>query len=97
MSIKCTERLSVAGVVPSVGHVGGGYGKAPAELPMAFTKPQLSICEGPWRSFAAIELVMLEYVDWFNNRRSLSAVGNIAIAEAKASYYACMEKPKTTA
>ena len=42
---------------------------------------------GPWRSFEAIEIATLEWVDWFNNRRLLEPIGNIPPAEAEARYY----------
>ena len=34
----------------------------------------------------------LGWVGWFNNRRLLSAIGNIPPAEAEARYYASLEK-----
>ncbi len=43
---------------------------------------------GPWRSFEAVEMATLEWVDWFNNRRLLEPIGNIPPAEAEARYYA---------
>ena len=43
---------------------------------------------GPWRSFEAVELAMLEWVDWFNHRRLLEPIGNVPPAEAEARYYA---------
>ena len=43
---------------------------------------------GPWRSFEAVEIATLEWVDWFNNRRLLEPIGNIPPAEAEARYYA---------
>jgi hypothetical protein len=32
---------------------------------------------GPWRSFEAVEMATLEWVDWFNNHRLLEPIGNI--------------------
>jgi putative transposase len=43
---------------------------------------------GPWRSFEAVEMATLEWVDWFNNRRLLEPIENIPPAEAEATYYA---------
>ena len=39
----------------------------------------------------AVEFATLEWVDWFNNRRLLEAIGNIPPAEAEARYYAQTE------
>jgi hypothetical protein len=45
------------------------------------------------------EFAMLEWVDWFNNRRLLEPIGNIPPAEAEARYYAQANerKPRSTA
>ena len=42
-------------------------------------------------SFDAVEYVILEWVDWFNNRQLLEPIGNIPPAEAEASFYAAMK------
>ena len=47
---------------------------------------------GPWRSFEAVELVTLEWVDWFNNRRLLEPIGNIPPAEAEERHYAMLKQ-----
>lgn len=47
---------------------------------------------GPWRSFEAVELATLEWMDWFNNRRLLEPIGHIPLAEAEARYYAQSEE-----
>lgn len=43
---------------------------------------------GAWRSLEAVEFAILEWVDWFNNRRLLEPIGNIPPAEAEARYHA---------
>jgi transposase InsO family protein len=41
---------------------------------------------------------MLEWVDWFNNRRILEPIGNIPPAEAEQRYYdAMLEQPAMAA
>ena len=47
---------------------------------------------GPWRSFEAVELATLEWVDWFNNRRLLEPIGNIPPAEAEERHYAMLDQ-----
>ena len=47
---------------------------------------------GPWRSFEAVELATLEWVDWFNNRRLLEPIGNIPPAEAEERHYAMLQQ-----
>jgi transposase InsO family protein len=48
---------------------------------------------GPWLSFVAVEIAILEWVDWFNNKRSLSPIGCIPPAEAEAHDYASLDQP----
>ena len=52
---------------------------------------------GPWRSFEAVEVATLEWVDWFNNRRLLEPIGNIPPAEAEERYYAMLDEPAMAA
>ena len=47
---------------------------------------------GPWRSFVAVELATLEWVDWFNNRRLLEPIGKIPPAEAEERHNAMPEQ-----
>ena len=72
VSIKYTERLAEAGIEPSVGSVGDSYDNALAETVNGLYKAEVIHRRGPWRSFEAVELATLEWVDWFNNRRSWS-------------------------
>jgi putative transposase len=91
LSIRYTERLADAGVVPSVGSVGDSYDNALAETINGLYKAEVIHRRGPWRSFETVEYATLEWVDWFNNRRLLEPIGNIPPAEAEASYYAELE------
>jgi len=90
VSIKYTERLSEAGIEPSVGSVGDSYDNALAETINGLYKAEVIHRRGPWRSFEAVEFATLEWVDWFNNRRLLEPIGNIPPAEAEAAYYAAL-------
>ena len=47
---------------------------------------------GPWRSFEAVELATLEWMDWFNSRRLLEPIGDIPPAEAEERHYAMLEQ-----
>jgi transposase InsO family protein len=87
VSIKYTERLSEAGIEPSVGSVGDSYDNALAETINGLFKAEVIHRRGPWRSFEAVEFATLEWVDWFNHRRLLEPIGNIPPAEAEARYY----------
>jgi putative transposase len=93
VSIKYTERLAEAGLVPSVGSDGDSYDNALAETINGLYKTEVIHRRGPWRSLEDVEYATLEWVDWFNNRRLLSSIGDIPPAEAEAAYYAGLEEP----
>jgi putative transposase len=90
VSIKYTERLAEAGLVPSVGSVGDSYDNALAESINALYKAEVIHRKGHWGSIEAVEYATLEWVDWFNNRRLMEPIGNIPPAEAEANYYAAL-------
>ena len=92
VSIKYTERLAEAGIEPSVGSVGDSYDNALAETVIVLFKTEVIARRGPWRSLEAVEFATLEWIDWFNNRRLLEAIGNIPPAEAEAHDYAQIEE-----
>ena len=99
VSIKYTERLAEAGIEPSVGSVGDSYDNALAETINGLYKAEVIHRRGPWRSFEAVELATLEWVDWFNNRRLLEPIGvrrwfrtSIPPAEAEERHYAMLEQ-----
>jgi putative transposase len=93
VSIRYTERLAQAGIEPSVGSVGDSYDNALAETIIGLYKAEVIWQRGPWRSVEAVEFATLEWVDWFNNRRLLEAIGNMPPAEAEARYAQAEEPP----
>jgi transposase InsO family protein len=92
VSIKYTERLAEAGLVPSVGSVGDSYDNALAETINGLYKAEVIHRRGPWRTLQAVEYATLEWVDWFNNRRLLEPIGHVPPAEAEAAYYRELEE-----
>ena len=60
LSIRYTERLSEAGIEPSVGSVGDSYDNAMAETVIGLYKTEVIYRRGPWRSFEAVEMATLE-------------------------------------
>jgi len=97
LSIRYTERLSEAGIEPSVGSVGDSYDNALAETINGLYKAEVIHRRGPWRTMEAVEFATLEWVDWFNNRRLLEPIGNIPPAEAEERYYAMMTEAAVAA
>ncbi|MBV8575896.1 MAG: IS3 family transposase [Acetobacteraceae bacterium] len=88
LALRYTERLVAAGIEPSVGSVGDSYDNALAETINGLFKAEVIHRRGPWRSFEAVELATLEWVNWFNTRRLLEPIGNVPPADAEARYYA---------
>lgn len=91
VSVKYTERLAEAGLVPSVGSVGESYDNELAATINGLYKAELMNRRGPWRSVEAVEYATLDWVDWFNNCRLLEPIGNVPPAEAEADYYVAKE------
>ena len=78
-----------------MGSVGDSYDHALAETIIGLYKAEVIGPNGPWRSLEEVEFATLEWVDWFNNRRLLSSIGDIPPAEFEAIYYEERER-KTT-
>ena len=86
VSIRYTERLTEAGIEPSVGSKGDSYDNALAETINGLYKAEV-IHRRTWKTCEAVELATLEWVDWFNHRRLLEPIGYIPPAEAEAHYW----------
>jgi putative transposase len=87
LSMRYTDRLTDAGIEPSVGSRGDSYDNALAESVIGLFKTEVIRRKGPWRSLQAAELATLVWVDWFNYRRLLEPIGYVPPAEYKARYY----------
>ena len=87
VSIRYTERLSEAGIEPSVGSRGDSYDNALAETINGLYNAELIHRRGPWKTKASVELATLEWVSWFNHHRLLEPIGYIPPAEAEENYY----------
>lgn len=84
VSIRYSDRLKEAGIAPSVGSVGDAYDNALAETVNGLYKTEVIHRQGPWRNLNDVEWATLNWVDWFNNRRLLSTIGNIPPSAATA-------------
>ena len=97
LSIRYTERLAEAGIERSVGSVGDSYDNALAETINGLFKTEVIRRKGPWRNIDEVEIAVLEWVDWFNNRRLLEPIGWVPPAEFEAAYYQRHETPAAVA
>lgn len=87
VSIRYTERLTEAGIEPSVGSRGDSYDNALAETINGLYKAELIHRRSPWKTKESVELATLQWVHWFNHIRLLEPIGYIPPAEAEANYF----------
>ena len=97
LSIRYTERLLEEGIEPSVGSVGDSYDNALAETVNGLFKTELIPRHGPWHNIDQLERAVLEWVDWWNNRRILGPIGFVSPKEFEAHYYEQNEHPAMVA
>jgi len=96
-SIRYTEHLAEAGIAPSIGSAGDAYDNAMAESTIGLYKAELIYRQGPWRTREQVEIATLEYIDWWNNRRLHTKIGDIPPAEKEAIHYSQTQVLKETA
>ncbi|EJI7016725.1 IS3 family transposase [Escherichia coli] len=87
VSLAYTERLKEAGLLASTGSTGDSYDNAMAESINGLYKAEV-IHRKSWKNPAEVELAILTWVDWYNNRRLLGRLGHTPPAEAEKAYYA---------
>lgn len=87
VAIRYTERLATNGVVNSVGSRGASYDNAMAETINGLYKTELVPDKGPWHGLEDLELSTLEWLDWFNYRRSFGQLGHVPPGVFEASHY----------
>jgi putative transposase len=87
LSMRYSDRLTEAGIAPSVGSCGDSYDNALAESVIGLFKTAVIQRKGPWRHLEGVEFATLDWVDWFNTRRLLEPIGYVPPAEYEASYY----------
>jgi hypothetical protein len=61
VSIRYSDRLSEAGINPSVGSTGSAYDNALAETINGLYKTEVIHRRAPWKTKAAVELATLEW------------------------------------
>jgi transposase InsO family protein len=93
LSMRYTDRLTEAGIAPSVGSRGDSYDNALAESIIGLFKTEVIQRKGPWRHLEAVEFATLMWVDWFNTRRLLEPIGYVPPAEYEADYYLQLNGP----
>ncbi|WP_237689895.1 IS3 family transposase [Cellulomonas fulva] len=87
VSLALTERLAALGMRASIGSVADAYDNSMAESTIGLFKNELIRRKGPWRTLDDVEIATLEYVDWFNNRRLHTELGDVPPSEHEANHY----------
>jgi putative transposase len=77
------DALDEHGILASLGSTGDAYDNALAESFVDSFKTEL-IADRVWRSRDQLELAIVEWVGWYNNRRLHSSLGDIPPAEFEA-------------
>lgn len=93
LAMRYTDRLTEAGIEPSVGSRGDSYDNALAESIIGLYKTEVIQRKGPWRHLEGVEFATLDWVDWFNTRRLLEPIGYVPPAEYEARYYQQLREP----
>jgi putative transposase len=87
LSIRYSTTLSAAGVTMSTGTVGDSYDNALAESVNGLFKAELIQRHGPFRDVDRLTQSIMDWVDWYNNRRLHSWCGDAPPAEYEATYH----------
>jgi transposase InsO family protein len=80
-----TQRLADAGIVPSRGRTGTALDNAMAESVIATIKTELTK-KRVWRTRLDLELAMLTYIGWYNQRRLHRSLGGNTPNETAVAY-----------
>jgi putative transposase len=87
LAFRYSDRLTDAGIDPSVGTKGDSYDNAMAETINGLYKAEVIHRRSSWRTIEQVELETLDWVDWYNNRRLMEPLGYISPAEFESMYY----------
>ncbi len=79
-SFDYSQELDDYDVLASIGSVGDAYDNAMAESFVDSFKTEL-IADRVWRTQSQLELAIVAYVGWYNQRRLHSALGDVPPAE----------------
>ncbi|QEV42985.1 IS3 family transposase [Streptomyces nodosus] len=95
-SFAFTAHLLEAGIDASIGTVGDALDNALMESQIGLYKTELINPRRPWHGLADVELGTAEWVDWFNNQRVHTAIGDIPPHEHETNHYA-QQQPQPAA
>src|SRR5664279_3660058 len=95
-SIRFTEHLDLEGIRPSIGSIGDAYDNALMESINGLYKAECIrttvFHDGPYKTIADVEYATAGWVDWYNNRRLHSTLGNVPPVEYEQAHYAALNR-----
>ena len=95
-SIRFTEHLALEGISPSIGSVGDAYDNALMESINGLYKAECIrttvFHPGAYKTIADVEYATAGWVDWYNNRRLHSSLGNVPPVEYEQDHYAALNR-----
>ena len=97
LSIRYSDRLLEAGIDASVGTTGDSYDNALAESVIGLFKTEVIRRCGPWRNVDEVEFAVLEWVDWWNNKRLLERLDYVPPVECESRYHQLINTPAAPA
>ena len=90
------DTLAQAGILASVGSVGDAYDNALMETLNGLYKAECVrttvFHDGPYKTIADVEYATAGWVDWYNNRRLHSTLGNVPPVEYEQAHYAALNR-----
>ena len=95
-SIMLTEHLALEEIRPSIGSVGDAYDNALMETINGLYKAECIrttiFHDEPFKTIADVEYATAGWVDWYNNRRLHSTLGNVPPIEYEQAHYAALNR-----
>lgn len=97
-SVSFAETLALEGIAASIGSIGDAFDNALAESTIGLFKNEAirdgsPFRVGPLKTIDDVEWVTAGWVDWYNNRRLHSTIGDVPPEEFEAVYYDGLEAP----
>ena len=93
-SVRLTEHLALEEIRPSIGTVGDAYDNALMETINGLYKAEAIrttvFHPGPFKTIVDVEYATAGWVEWYNNRRLHSTLGNVPPVEYEQAHYAAL-------
>lgn len=95
-SVHLTEHLALEGIRTSIGSVGDAYDNGLMESINGLYKAECirttEFHAGPYRTIGNVEFATAGWVEWYNNRRLHSSLGNVPPAKYEHDHHAALNR-----